>query len=109
MSSAKRKFVIVLPPILTVPMRSSSASAIILSRKILKRVGESKQPCLTPTVVLNQSPILLLKQTALVVFHIEVLDHPNQVEIYVVQPHGGPDPIKRLFEVNENVVEILVL
>ena len=32
----------------------------------MKRVGESRQPCLTPTVVLNQPPVLPLKQTALV-------------------------------------------
>ena len=38
MSSAKRRFVIVLPQILTVPSWSSSASAIILSNKMLKRV-----------------------------------------------------------------------
>ena len=61
MSSAKRKFVIFLPPMLTVPSWSSSASVIILSKKMLKRVGESTQPCLTPTVVLNQSPMLLLR------------------------------------------------
>ena len=51
MSSAKHKFVI----------WSFSASVIILSKKMLKRVGESTQPCLTPTVVLNQSPMLLLR------------------------------------------------
>ena len=66
MSSAKRKFEIILPPMLNVDLWSSSASAIILSRNMLKRVGESRQPCLTPIVVLNQSPVLLLKQTALV-------------------------------------------
>ena len=60
-SSAKRKFVIFLPPMLTIPSMSFSASVIILSKKMLKRVGESRQPCLTPTVVLNQSPILLLR------------------------------------------------
>ena len=61
MSSAKRKFVIFLPPMLTVPLWSFSASVIILSKNMLKRVGESTQPCLTPTVVLNQSPMLLLR------------------------------------------------
>ena len=59
MSSAKRKFVIVLPPILTVPSWSSSASAIILSKKMLKRVGESRHPWRTPIVVRNHSPMLL--------------------------------------------------
>ena len=33
---------------------------------MLKRVGESRHPCQTPTVVRNQSPMLLLKRTALV-------------------------------------------
>ena len=43
MSSAKRKFLIVLPPILTVPSWSSSVSAIILSKKMLKRVVRACQ------------------------------------------------------------------
>ena len=59
MSSAKRKFVIVLPPILTVPSWSSSASAIILSKKMLKRVGESRHPWRAPIVIRNHSPVLL--------------------------------------------------
>ena len=33
---------------------------------MLKRVGQSRHPCRIPTVVRNQSPILLLKRTALV-------------------------------------------
>ena len=40
MSSAKRTLVIALPPMLIVPLWSSSASVIVLSRKMLKRVGE---------------------------------------------------------------------
>ena len=59
MSSAKRKFVIVVPHILTVPSGSSSASAIFLFKKTLKRMGESRHPWLTPIVVRNHSPILL--------------------------------------------------
>ena len=38
---------------------------MILSRKMLKRVGESRHPCRTPSVVLNHSPVLLLNKTAL--------------------------------------------
>ena len=59
MSSAKRKFVIFLPPMLTVPSWSLCVSHNS-SKKMLKRVGESTQPCLTPTVV-YQSPMLLLR------------------------------------------------
>ena len=59
---------IILPPMLAVPPRSSKASVIIVSRNMLKRVGESRHPCRTPTVVQNQSPTLPLKMTALEVF-----------------------------------------
>ena len=65
MSSAKRKLVISRPPMLTLPSWSSNASHMILSRKMLKRVGESRHPCRTPTVVLNHSPVLPLNRTAL--------------------------------------------
>ena len=44
---------------LTLPSWSSNASYMILSMKMLKRVGESRYPCRTPTVVLNQSSVLL--------------------------------------------------
>ena len=39
---------------------------MILSRNMLKMVGESRHPCRIPTVVRNQSPMLPLKRTALV-------------------------------------------
>ena len=44
MSSAKRRLVVVLPPVLTVPSWSSKASVMILSRNMLKRVGEINIP-----------------------------------------------------------------
>ena len=53
MSSAKRKLVMSRPPML------------ILSRKMLKRVCETRHPCRTPTVVLNHSLVLPLNRTAL--------------------------------------------
>ena len=62
MSSAKRKLVMSRPPMLTLPSWSSKASYMILSRKMLKRVGESRHPCRTPTVVLNHSPVLPLNR-----------------------------------------------
>ena len=73
MSSAKRRFVIVLPPALIEPTWVSSASSMILSKKMLKRVGESKHPCLTPTVVLNHSPMLLFRYTALLALSYRLL------------------------------------
>ena len=57
-SSAKSEFVLVLPKILSAPSWSSSASAIILSKKMLKRVGESRHPWRTPIVVRNHSTML---------------------------------------------------
>ena len=57
MSSAKRRLVIVLHPILTVPLWSSKASAMILSRNMLKRMAESRHPCRTPTVLRNHPSI----------------------------------------------------
>ena len=63
MSSAKLKLVIGRPQMLTLPPCSSNASQMILSRKMLKSVGESRHPC--PTVVLNHSPVLPLNMTAI--------------------------------------------
>ena len=65
MSSANRKLVMSHPPMLTLPSWSSNASHMILSRKMLKRVGERRHLCRTPTVVLNHSPVLPLNRTAL--------------------------------------------
>ena len=50
MSSAKRKLVMSRPPMLTLPSWSSKASHMILSRKMLKRVGESRQSLITVKV-----------------------------------------------------------
>ena len=66
MSPAKGILVIVLLPMLTMPSWYSKVSVMILSRNMLKRVGESRHPCQTPTVVWNQFPMLLLKRTTLV-------------------------------------------
>ena len=77
---------IVLPPMLTVPSWSSKASVVILSRYMLKRVGESRHPCLTPTVVRNQSPMLLLKRTALVAL-LEAFDDFDKVDVVLMVAH----------------------
>ena len=66
MSSANRRLAIFLPPMLTYPSCSSGASDMIHSRKMLKRVGDRRHPCLTPTVVLNHSHLLPFMWTALV-------------------------------------------
>ena len=66
MSSANRRLVIFLPPMLTFLSCSSKASDKIRSRKMLKKVGDRRHHCLTPTVVLNHSPMLPFIWTALV-------------------------------------------
>ena len=69
MSSADRSLVIILPPMLTFPSYSSRASDMIRSRKMSKLVGDRSHPCLTPTVVLNHSPMLPFIWTAGVACH----------------------------------------
>ena len=69
MSSANRRLVIFLPPMLTFPSCSSRASDMIRSRKMLMRVGDRRHPYLTPTVVLHHSPMLPFIWTALVACH----------------------------------------
>ena len=59
---------------------------MIFSRNILKRVGESRHPCLTPTVVRNQSPMLLLKRTALVAL-LEAFDDFDKVDVVLMVAH----------------------
>ena len=65
-SQAYRKMDVTRERELAVPSWSSKGSVMILSRNMLKRVGESRHLCQTPIVVWNQSPMLLLKRTALV-------------------------------------------
>ena len=70
---------------------------------MLKRVGESRHPYQTPTVVQNQSSMLLLKRTAL-----------DKIDADVVLLHGCPqscmpDPVKGFLEVYEDMVEVLLV
>ena len=86
---------------------------MILSRNMLKRVGESRQTCWTPTVVRNQSPMLLLKRTALVALS-EVFDDLDKVGADVVLLHGCPqscmpNSVKGLLKVYEDTVEVLLV
>ena len=48
-SSENRKFVMVLPPILTVPTWSARAPVKFHCRNMLKRVSKHKHSCLPPT------------------------------------------------------------
>ena len=79
---------------------------------MLKRVGESIHPCRTPTVVWNQSPMLLLKRTATSGLVAEVFDDLDKVGADVVLLCGCPqscmpNPVEGLREVYEDMVEVL--
>ena len=127
MSSAKRKFVNALPPKLTVPSWSSSAQAIILSNKMLKRVDESRHPWHTLFVVRNHSPFCFLFVVVVVVvvvvfvivdcasrLVVEALCGSDQVVIDVIQTHGCPqscmpNSTERLPEVHDDMVKALLV
>ena len=69
----------------------------------MKRVGESKHPCLTPTVVLNQSGLA-----------VEAFYDFDQVGVDVVQLHGGPNgcmpfPVKHLLKIYKDMIEVLMV
>ena len=78
---------------------------------MLKRVGECRHPCRTPTVVRNQSPMLPLNSTAPV---IEVFDDSEKVGADVVPIHSCrqscmPKPVECLLEVYEDMVDVLLV
>ena len=82
---------------------------MILSRNMLKRVGERRHPCRTPTVVRNQSPMLLLKRII-----IEAFDDLDKVCADVVLLYGCPqscmpNSVEGLLEVYEDMVEVLLV
>ena len=79
MSSASRRLVIFLPPMLTFPSCSSRASDMIRSRKMLKRVDDRRHPCLTPTVVLNHSPMLPICRSAENLFILSKTFHSKSI------------------------------
>ena len=90
MSSAKRRLVIILSPMLTAPSRSYEASVVILYRNLLKRVSENRHPSWTPANVRNQSPMLLLKRTKLVALSQRYRSLPP-IMVYIALcclPHG---------------------
>ena len=87
---------------------------MILSRNMLKRVGESRHPCWTSTVVQKQFPMLLLEKDGTSDLVIEVFDDLDKVGADVVVLHGCPqscisNPVEGLLEVDENLVEVLLV
>ena len=89
MSSTKQKLVIYRPPILTLPSWSSSTSHMIVSRKMLKRVGESRHPCRIPTEVLNHSPAAI-EQDCTLGLVIQIFNGSYYAGVDVLFPHSCP-------------------
>ncbi|KAH3795530.1 hypothetical protein DPMN_149085 [Dreissena polymorpha] len=80
----------VLPLMLNVPSWSSSASVMILSKYMLKRLGESKLSCLTSVVVLKQSQHAVFEVDCNCGFVLEMFDDSCQVGVDDTQPHRSP-------------------
>ena len=111
MSSANHRLVIFLPPMLTFPSCSSRASDMIRSRKMLKRVGDRRHPCLTPTVVLNHSPMLPFIWTAHVALSMSCsMVRTRFALILYFRMYGCmPYSVKGFFEINEDMVQLLLM
>ena len=78
---------------------------------MLKRVGDSRHPCRTPTVVWNQFPTLLLKRTVL-----EALSHRCLMTrirlalmLYFFMVASVANPVEGLLEDYEDMVEVLLV
>ena len=81
---------------------------------MLKRVGESRHPCRTPTVVQNQSPYAAFEEDDTSVLVIEVFDDLDKVCADVVLLHGCPqrympNPVEDLLEVYKDMAEVLLV
>ena len=88
---------------------------MILSRNMLKRVGESRHPCRTPAVARNHAvSYAAVEEDGTSGLVIEVFDDLDKVSADVVLLHGCPqscmpNPAKGLLEVYEDMVEVLLV
>ena len=81
---------------------------------MLKRVGESRHPCQTPTVVRNQSPYAAVEEYCTSGLVIEVFNDSDKVGVDIVLLCGCPqscmpNPVEGLLEVYEDMVEVLLV
>ena len=87
---------------------------MILSRNMLKRVGESRHPCRTPTVVRNQSRNAAVEEDSTSGLAIEVFGNLDRAVADVVLllscPQSWmPNPVEGLLEVYKDMVEVLLV
>ena len=81
---------------------------------MLKRVGESGQPCRTPTFVRNPVSYAAVEEDDTSGLVTEVFDDSDKVGADVVLLHGCsqscmPNPVEVLREVYEDMVEVLLV
>ena len=88
MSSAKRKLVIVLSPMLTLPLWFSSASFLILSRRMLKTVGWGETALSDSECAFESVSYTTIKVDCTGGLVVEFLNDLDQVAINVIKPHG---------------------
>ena len=110
MSSAKRRLVIGLPLMLTVPSCSSKASVVILSRNMLKRVHKSRHPYQTPVVVWTQSLVITLPkkgnlQQCQNYRTTSLISHPSKVMLKVILNRLKPQAEKAGFRAGRSTTE----
>ena len=87
---------------------------MILSRNLLKRVGESRHPCQTPNCCSEPVSYAAVEEDDTSGLAIEVFDDLNKVCVDVVLIHGCPqscmpNPVEGLLEVYEDMVEVLLV
>ncbi|GFO19299.1 hypothetical protein PoB_004580400 [Plakobranchus ocellatus] len=99
----------------TIPSCSSKASVIVLCRKI-RRLGESKQPCLTSPVVKNHSHILPLKYIAVEGFlwrlSMILIRLALMLYSFMLSHNAARQTLSKAFlklEIYEDMVEVLML
>ena len=87
---------------------------MIRFRNMLKRVGESRHSCRTPTVVSELVSYAAVQEDCTSGLVIEVFDDSDEVGADVVLIHGCPqscmpNPVEGPLEVYEDMVEVLLV
>ena len=84
---------------------------MIRSRKMLKRMGDRRHPCLAPTVVLNHFPMLPFIWTALVAlsYSCSVVRIRFELILYFRMVAHKAACHTGFFEINEDMVQILLM
>ena len=85
-----------------------------LSRNTLKRVGESRHPCRTPSCLEPPVSYAAVEEDCTSGLFIEVFDNSDKVGANVVLLHGCPqscmpNPVEGFLELYEDMVDVLLV